>query len=71
MTRDDVQGLRVGDCILGFAGDWNDEHRVIEAWAPRVTKDGKLQRHVRVEYGSTWLRGFVTEGGSEIRTVRC
>lgn len=67
MTREDVLALKPGDCVVGFAGAWEDEHRVLEVHPPRSMRDKRVQRSIVVAYGRAELRGHVSEGEEEIR----
>lgn len=69
MTRDEVLALAPGKCLVGVAGIWDDELRIIGCGPVRETRAGKAWRGVTVAFGPRGkLDSSVTEGGREILT---
>lgn len=71
MTRDELEHLAPGHCLIGLAGIWDDELRVIACSPVRETRGGKAWRSVKVAFGPAGaIDGSVTEGGREMLTSK-
>jgi len=67
VTRSELEQLRPGDSIIGFARKWDDEFPVVSVDRVHYDRDGRPSRNISVRCGGSVLTGEVRAFGNEIR----